>query len=89
MHDWTLFQLTKVGRNSIKGKFLPYKLIRNCAYLLRPWIYNPFKGCAEGLKCYKINWCFIQSFTRMCVKRAFKILKGRLRIIIRRVDIPL
>ena len=36
MHDWILFQLTKVGRDCIKGKFLPYKLIEDCAYQMRP-----------------------------------------------------
>ena len=49
MHDWTLFQLTKVERECIKGKFLPYTLIRDCTYPMRPWIYSPFKVCAEGL----------------------------------------
>jgi hypothetical protein len=89
MHDWTLFQLTKVGRDCIKEKFLPYKLIGDCTYPVRSWIYNPFKGCAEGLEGYKANWNFIQSSTRMCVERAFGILKGRWRIIMRRADIPL
>ena len=89
MHDWTLFKLTKVGRDCIKGKFLPYKLIGDCAYPVRPWIYSPFKGCAEGLEGYKANWNFIQSSTRMCVERAFGILKGRWRIIMRRSDISL
>ena len=77
MHDRTLFQLTKVRRYCIKGKFLLYKLIENCAYTVRPWIYNPFKRCAEVLEGYKANWNFIQSSIRMCVERAFGILTGR------------
>jgi hypothetical protein len=40
MHDWILFQLTKVERNYIKDTFLPYKLIGNCAYPMQPWIYS-------------------------------------------------
>ena len=77
MHYWTLFQLTKFGKDCIKSKCLPYKLIGDCAYLVRPWIYSSFKGCAKSLEGYKANWNFIQSSTRMCVKRVFGILKGR------------
>ena len=36
IHDKTLFQLTKVGKDCIKGKFLSYKLIGNCTYPVRP-----------------------------------------------------
>ena len=37
MHDWTLFHLTKVEKIAlIKGIFLPYKLIKYCAYPVRP-----------------------------------------------------
>ena len=77
MHDRILFQLTKFGKYCIKDKFLPYKLIGDCIYLMRPCIYSPFKGCAEGLEGYKVNWNFIQSSTHMCVERAFGILKGK------------
>jgi hypothetical protein len=55
MHDWILFQLTKVRRDCIEGKFLLYKLIGNCTYPVRLWIYNPFKRCAEGLEDYKLK----------------------------------
>ena len=50
MYDWTLFQLTKVERDCIKGKFLSYKLIEDYAYVMWPWIHNSLKGCAEGLE---------------------------------------
>ena len=43
MYDWTLILLTKVGRDCIKSISLPYKLIRNCAYLVRPWILQPIQ----------------------------------------------
>ena len=36
MHDWTLFQLTIVGKYCIKGNHLPYKFIGDCAYSVRP-----------------------------------------------------
>ena len=84
MHDWTLFQLTKVGRVCIKDKFLPYKLIGDCTYSMRLWIYSPFKGCAKDLKGYKEYWNFIQSATCMWVERAFGILKGKWCTIMRR-----
>ena len=56
---------------------------------MQPWIYSPFKGCAEGLEGYKADYNFIQSSTRMCVERAFGIFKGRWRFIMIRVDISL
>ena len=84
-----IVSIDKFGKDCIKSKCLHYKLIGDCAYLVRPWIYSPFKGCAKSLEGYKANWNFIQSFTRMCVKRAFGILKGRWRIIMRRTDILL
>ena len=55
MHNWTLFQLTKVEKDCIKGKFIPYKLIGVCAYSVRLWIYNAYKCCAKGLEGYKAN----------------------------------
>ncbi len=48
MHDWSIFQLTKVGKMCIQGKFLPYKLIDDITYLMHPWIYCPFKGGGDS-----------------------------------------
>lgn len=96
MHDWMLFQLTNVEKYCIRGKFLPYKLIGDCEYLIWPFMplrkmhqstYNPFKSCVEGLEDYKENYNLIQSSTGMCKECAFGILKGRWRIIMRRVGI--
>jgi hypothetical protein len=56
MHDWTIFQLTKVVKMCIQSKLLPYKLIGDATYSMRPWIYCPFKE--EGdltLEEYKAN----------------------------------
>jgi hypothetical protein len=90
MHDCTVFKLTKVGRKCIEGKLLPYKLIGDAAYPVRPWIYCPFKGGVDvSLPAYKAHWNFIQSSTRMCVERAFGILKCRWRIIMKRMECPL
>lgn len=86
MHDWTFFQITKVERDFIKGNFLSYKLIKDYAYPDWPWIYSPFRSCAEGFGCYKTNWSFIQSSTRICAECTFKILKRKWRIIMKNVD---
>jgi len=33
----------------MKGIILPYKLIGDATYPMRPWFYSPFKGGKEGL----------------------------------------
>jgi len=88
-HDWTLFQNSEIGKKVMSGVFLPYKLIGDAAYPMRPWFYSPFKGEKEGLSKSKAYWNFIQSSTRMAVERAFGILKGRWRILLKRIDMPL
>lgn len=88
-HDWTLFQNSDIGKRVMKGELLPYKLIGDAAYPMRPWFYSPFKGEKEGLPRAKAHWNFIQSSTRMAVERAFGILKGRWRILLKRIDMPL
>ena len=47
IQDWAFFQLIQIGRIFIKEKFLLHNLIEDCTYLVQPWIYSPFKGCAE------------------------------------------
>ena len=89
LHDWAVFQVTKIGRACMEGKLHPYKLIGDAAYPVRPWMYYPFKGGKTELSQIHENWNFIQSSTQMCVERAFGILKGRWRIIMRRCDVPL
>jgi len=39
----------------MKDKFLPYKLIGDVAYLMRPWFYSPFKDDKDGLQRYKAH----------------------------------
>jgi hypothetical protein len=89
LHDWSVFQVTKVGKAFMERKYMPYKLIGDAAYPVRRWIYCPFKGQKDGLSRCHANWNFIQSSTRMCVERGFGILKGSWRIIMKRCDIPL
>jgi hypothetical protein len=52
-------------------------------------MYCPFKGGKTTLCGKEANWNFIQSSTRMCVERAFGILKGRWRVIMKRCEVPL
>jgi hypothetical protein len=73
----------------MRGELLPYKLIGDIAYPMKPWFYSPFKGEKEGLPRAKCHWNFIQSSTRMVVERTFGILNSRWRIILKRVDMSL
>ena len=42
--------INKMGGDCIKGKFLPYKLIEICAYVVCIWIYNSFKGVTNKIR---------------------------------------
>jgi hypothetical protein len=74
-HDWTVFQRSQLGLRTLRGEFLPYKLIGDAAYPLRPWFFSPFKG--TRLTAEKAHWNFFQSNIIIAVERAFGILKGR------------
>ena len=67
----------------------PYTLVGDAAYPCRPWMLAPFKGHKDGLSREEYHWNFVQSSTRMCVERAFGMLKGRWRILLKRVDVHL
>lgn len=73
----------------MSGQLAPYKLVGDAAYPMRQWFYSPFEGEKEGLPRAKAHWNFIQSSTRMAVERVFGILKGRWRILLKRIDMPL
>ena len=88
-HDWSVFQITRIGRGCIESKFQPYKLIGDATYLVRPWMYYPFKGGKTTLSENEDNWNFIQSSTWMCVKKAFRLLKGRWMVIMNRCKVCL
>jgi hypothetical protein len=47
----------------------------------------PLKGHKDGLSREEYNWNFVQSSTRMCVKRTFGMLKGRWRILLKMIDV--
>ena len=73
----------------MKNKYLPYKLIGDVVYTMRPWFFTPFKGVKDGVSSKMNHKNYIQSSTRMAVKRAFGCLKGRWRIFLKRIDVPL
>ncbi len=73
----------------MKNKFLPYKLIGNVVYPMRPWSYFPFQSEKNGLLRYMAHWNSIQSSIKMSIERTFGMLKGRFRILLKGVDIPL
>jgi hypothetical protein len=52
-------------------------------------MYYPFKGGNTTLSGKEANWNFIQSSTRMCVDRAFGILKDKWRMIMKRCEMTL
>jgi len=39
----------------MKDKFLPYKLINDVVYPMRPWFYSPFKGEKDKLPRYNAH----------------------------------
>ena len=71
----------------MEGRFEPYKLIGDAAYLVRLWFIIPFKGQKFGLPGEKQYWNFIQSTNRMAVERAFGFLKGQWRILLKHIDV--
>ena len=73
----------------MKSAFLLFKFIGDAAYPMRPWFYSPFKEKKNRLPREKAFWDFIQSSSRMAVKRAFGILKDRWCILLKRIDMPL
>ena len=38
-HGWTLFQNSEIGKRMTRDELLPYKLICDAAYPIRPWFY--------------------------------------------------
>ena len=68
-----MFQRTEIGKKFLEGKFKPYKLIGDAAYLMRLCFILSFKGSKSGLSPEK-QWNFIQFNTKMAVERAFGIL---------------
>ena len=87
MHDADLWAWTDIGQAREAGKLSPYCLVGDAAYPCHPWMLAPFKGHKDGLSCEEYHWNFVQSLTRMCVERAFGMLKGIWRILLKRIDV--
>lgn len=64
-------------------KFQWYKLVGDVTYPVRPWMYCLFKGENVALSDNDGNWNVLQSSMRTCVERAFGILKGIWRLIMK------
>ena len=89
MHDATLWSMTHIGKLCEAGRLSPYILVVDAAYPYRPWMLVPFKGYKDMLTREEYHWNYMQSFTRMCIERAFGMLKGRWRILLKHVDVHL
>ncbi|MBC8083259.1 MAG: aldehyde dehydrogenase family protein [Hymenobacter sp.] len=89
MHDANLWGRTAIGQFCKAAKLSPYALVGDAAYPCRPWMLAPFKGHKDGMSRDEYHWNFVQSSTRMCIERAFGMLKGRWRILLKRVDMQL
>lgn len=44
LHNWVVFQVLRLRRRCMEGKFQLYKLIGCITYLVMPWKYRSFKG---------------------------------------------
>ncbi len=82
-HEWKLFQKFNTSKKITKGVFLPYKLVKDVAYTIRPWFYLPFKCEKDGLIRAKTYWNFIQFNNWMVIKRDFGNLKIWWRILLK------
>ena len=89
MHDTNLWARSDIGQFCAAGRLAPYALVGDAAYPCRPWMLTPYKGHKDGLSREEYHWNYVQSSTRMCVERAFGMLKGRWRILLKRIDIAL
>ena len=89
MHDANLWARTKIGQFCEASKLHPYALVGDATYLCCLWMLAPFKGHKDGLSCEEYHWNYVQSSTRMCVERAFDMLKGKWRILLKMIDVHL
>ena len=89
LHDANMWGRTAIGQFCKAGKFSPFALVGDAAYPCRPWMLAPYKGHKDGLTWEEYHWNFVQSSTRMCIERAFGILKGRWRILLKMIDMNL
>ena len=77
IHDYNLFVKSSIGKYCFEGKLNPYALLDDATYQPHPWMLIPYLGSKDGFTHEQEHWNFIQSSSRMCVERAFGILKLR------------
>ena len=89
IHDSKMFSKSQLGKFCLSGKLNPYALLGDAAYSCRPWMFTPYIGSKDEFTRTQENWNYIQSSSRMCIERAFGILKLRWRILLKRLDVNL
>jgi hypothetical protein len=89
IHDYNLLYKSHIGKYCLSGKLLSYALLDDVAYQPRLWMFTPYLGSKDGFTREQEHWNFIQSSSRMCVKRAFGILKLRWKILLKMMDCQL
>ena len=89
MHDANLWIYFAIRRYCEAGRLSPYALIGDVAYPSWLWMLSPYRGHKDGLSHEEYNWNFVQNSTRMCVERAFELLQGHCRILMKWIDIQL
>ena len=89
MYDANLWARSDIGQFCEAGRLALYILMGDAAYPCRPWMLAPFKGHKDGLSREEYHWNYVQSSTRMYVEHAFDMLKGRWRILLKRMDVHL
>ena len=89
MHNAILWARTDIGQYCEAARLSPYVLVGDAAYSCRSWMLAPYNGHKDGFSWEKYHWNYVQSSTRMCIKRTFRMLKERWRILLKRVDVNL
>jgi len=89
IYDYNLFSKSQIGKYCMRGQLSPYALLGDAAYQPRTWMFSPYIGKKDGFNRQQTHWNFIQSSFRMCVERAFGILKTRWRILLKMIDCQL
>ena len=77
MHDANLWARMEIEQFCEVGCMAPYALIGDVEYPCHPWMLAPYKGHKDGLSREEYHWNYVQSSMRMCIERAFGMLKGR------------
>lgn len=87
MHDADQWGRTAIGQFCEVGKLAPYALVGDAAYPCCDWMLYAFRGHKDELTREEYRLNFVQSSTRMCIERAFGMLKGRRQILLKSIDV--